>query len=106
MLYTKEPIDLDKLERQGNNLRRLKSIRIAPDVLPHLMMSGTVHVDSPIPEDAKGVMWALSDDKRTILLILRSQEFEVVPMGELPPEIDSSTIVFERVEYLIPQYEE
>lgn len=43
-------------------IMRLKSIRISPDLLPDLLKDGLTRTDSVIPEDAKGVMWGLSDD--------------------------------------------
>ncbi len=61
-------------------------------------MPGRVEVQSSIPNDAKGVMWGLSDDERTILLILESEEFGPIPVGQMPPEIDSKEIMFTRLE--------
>lgn len=103
MLFYHGPIDTDTLEALPDDdivsqNRRLKSIRITPEVLPLLLKTGDVRIDSVIPDDAKGVMWGLSHDKRTILLILESESFEPVPIGEMPPEIEQSRIVLTRLE--------
>jgi len=103
MLYYDGAIDLETLESLPDDItasggRRLKSVRLAPEVLPLLLKNGDVRVVSSIPEDAKGVIWGLSHDRRTILLVLESESFEPVPIGEMPPEIENCEIVLSRLE--------
>lgn len=65
--------------------RRLKVLRIDPGLLIH-MTRGTFAIErDALPDDAKVVHSYVDDDYLLVNIVIESEAFDLVPLGELIP---------------------